>query len=429
MTEEQALDVEPEPMEDRRSELNSQLTLRPVQVGIETLERMQQRQEVIETLMANALKHTSNRHWLYYGESRTSGKPTDPRPENAAAAALARDLGISYVWLPALDGTAWEALPKSNGQFEVMYRIRGHFLGQFVEDLGTCSTDDPLLKKSQRADSIGERALFSDVMKKAMANAIVRLIQAFGVRAVTWEDLAKTWGVTVDEAIASCDRVQFKEGEESAAKTAANKAAAGKKCPKCGKAMTVRKRKSDGSPFLGCTGYPDCRHIENLAEPAPESHQPAPDPAKAVPPDDTPTPAPVAAPAGAETPQNDDAGDAWADEGDKPEALPRDSTSAPVVPPASTEDASSAPQRRTGPDAWVEENKRLGEQATKYVAGLSASEVKVKVFDYARTRFPKDKTTGMAFVSAVLGKTWATFDGMTTEDLRKVLVAFEVSQE
>ena len=140
----------------------------------------------------------------------------------------------------------------------------------------------------------------------------------------------------------------------------------------------------------------------------------APEPAKAVPPADTPTPAPVAAPAGAETPQNGDPEEPWAEETDKPES----DASPPTPPPV-----------RTGPDAAVEENKRLGEQATKYVAGLSASEVKVKVFDYARTRFPKDKTMGMAFVSAVLGKTWATFDGMTTEDLRKVLLAFEVSQE
>ena len=29
-------------------------------------------------------------------------------------------------------------------------------------------------------------------------------------------------------------------------------------CPSCGKAMILRKRKSDGSPFYGCAGYPNC---------------------------------------------------------------------------------------------------------------------------------------------------------------------------
>jgi DNA topoisomerase-1 len=34
------------------------------------------------------------------------------------------------------------------------------------------------------------------------------------------------------------------------------------KCPKCGKALV--KRKSKNGTFIGCTGYPDCRHTENL---------------------------------------------------------------------------------------------------------------------------------------------------------------------
>lgn len=271
MATEEVIDVEATEVEPEQ-EVRDQLALRPVEAGIESLEKMQRRQEIIEILLANALKHTSDRHWLYYGESRTSGKPTDPRPENAAAGALARDLGISYVWLPAPDGSPYEKIPKSNGHFEIVYRIRGHFQGQFVEDIGTCGTDDPLLKESQRADTRGERALFSDVMKKAMANAIVRLCQAFGIRSVTWEDLGKAWGMTAEQAIAACDQVRFAQGEESAAKTAATKAAGGKRCPKCGKPMILRKRKADGNPFLGCTGYPKCDHIEQVSsQPAPAS--------------------------------------------------------------------------------------------------------------------------------------------------------------
>ena len=36
-------------------------------------------------------------------------------------------------------------------------------------------------------------------------------------------------------------------------------------CPKCGKEMIVRHGRF--GKFLGCTGYPDCRHIQSLAAP------------------------------------------------------------------------------------------------------------------------------------------------------------------
>ena len=35
-------------------------------------------------------------------------------------------------------------------------------------------------------------------------------------------------------------------------------------CDQCGKPMTVRRRKRDGSAFLGCTGYPKCRNVRQL---------------------------------------------------------------------------------------------------------------------------------------------------------------------
>ena len=43
-------------------------------------------------------------------------------------------------------------------------------------------------------------------------------------------------------------------------------------CPKCGKPMTLRtaqKGKSPGKQFWGCTGYPECKGIRQLAEPQP----------------------------------------------------------------------------------------------------------------------------------------------------------------
>ena len=36
----------------------------------------------------------------------------------------------------------------------------------------------------------------------------------------------------------------------------------GKKCPKCGKDLVIRK--SMYGTFIGCSGYPKCRHTEKL---------------------------------------------------------------------------------------------------------------------------------------------------------------------
>lgn len=38
---------------------------------------------------------------------------------------------------------------------------------------------------------------------------------------------------------------------------------AGKDCPKCGKPLV--KRQNGRGPFLGCSGYPECKHLENIS--------------------------------------------------------------------------------------------------------------------------------------------------------------------
>lgn len=35
-------------------------------------------------------------------------------------------------------------------------------------------------------------------------------------------------------------------------------------CPICGKKMVLRRRKSDGGKFFGCSSYPECRGIVNV---------------------------------------------------------------------------------------------------------------------------------------------------------------------
>ena len=37
-----------------------------------------------------------------------------------------------------------------------------------------------------------------------------------------------------------------------------------KECPKCGSRMKVRRNSKDGSKFWGCSGYPTCKHTENI---------------------------------------------------------------------------------------------------------------------------------------------------------------------
>ena len=49
--------------------------------------------------------------------------------------------------------------------------------------------------------------------------------------------------------------------------------APGDECPMCGKAMRQRSRKSDGKSFLGCSGFPDCRHVESEFRDAPAGYK------------------------------------------------------------------------------------------------------------------------------------------------------------
>ena len=39
-----------------------------------------------------------------------------------------------------------------------------------------------------------------------------------------------------------------------------------KNCPKCGRKLIIRKNKYEGSLFVGCTNYPECKYTEELSE-------------------------------------------------------------------------------------------------------------------------------------------------------------------
>jgi ssDNA-binding Zn-finger/Zn-ribbon topoisomerase 1 len=46
--------------------------------------------------------------------------------------------------------------------------------------------------------------------------------------------------------------------------TLVDKGKPGDPCPLCGKPLVTRFRRADGSPFLGCSRYPDCRGVREF---------------------------------------------------------------------------------------------------------------------------------------------------------------------
>lgn len=41
----------------------------------------------------------------------------------------------------------------------------------------------------------------------------------------------------------------------------------GRECPLCLKPLVYKKAKKGGSKFIGCSGYPNCKHVEPLEKP------------------------------------------------------------------------------------------------------------------------------------------------------------------
>lgn len=39
-----------------------------------------------------------------------------------------------------------------------------------------------------------------------------------------------------------------------------------KACPDCGRTLLIRMNRENGSEFIGCTGWPECRHTEPISD-------------------------------------------------------------------------------------------------------------------------------------------------------------------
>lgn len=224
--------------------------------AMDDIQAIEVRSTIITTWVQRGLAQTAPHHWLDYGDQR--GVESSPRPQDEAAIALARVLGASWRWIPWGDGEKYkEEAIRGSDHLEVSCQIEVRCLGATIQEEGSATTDDGLLSTGPR--SRDGHARMSDVRKKAMANALVRGLLAAGLRPVTWAMLEKA-GIKRGDV----PKVGFRQSEESAGKGATTALSGQVNCSACGKPMVVRK--GSKGDFLGCTGYPACKKIVEIAE-------------------------------------------------------------------------------------------------------------------------------------------------------------------
>ncbi len=280
MAEEQIVDGDLHPI--RLDQVQAE-TMTLVERAMDDIQAIEVRSTIITTWVQRGLTQTAPHHWLDYGDQR--GVESSPRPQDEAAIALARVLGASWRWIAWGDGEKYkEEAIRGTDHLEVSCQIEVRCLGATIQEEGSATTDDGLLSSGPRARD--GHARMSDVRKKAMANALVRGLLAAGLRPVTWAMLEKAGIKRAD-----VPKVGFRQSEESAGKGATTALSGQVNCPACGKPMVVRK--GSKGDFLGCTGYPACKKIVEIAEGQKllAAQAKAQAPAEDAPPEEGPTPA------------------------------------------------------------------------------------------------------------------------------------------
>ena len=263
---------------------------------------LQKRGEIIHSVLQANIARTAAGHWCDYGDvTQADGTvvPGDPRPEDEAAYALLMAFGAVTTWMPMGEGgKQWMEVPMEGDAFEILVMMRGEAYGRVVEVTGSAQSTDPFFTKGSRGKR--GRALFTDILKKAQANAAVRCFLQLGGSAVTWEMLE---AVGIERS--KCHKIDFAKSEEVESKEAI-RAGAGKPCPKC-KTGKLALRSGSRGPFLGCSRYKQgCKYTCDVP---PEGAQDAPEEAEQAPRSDDPTPPPTDAPADPDDPE-------WGDEKD-----------------------------------------------------------------------------------------------------------------
>lgn len=72
-----------------------------------------------------------------------------------------------------------------------------------------------------------------------------------------WKEWIKEFSPIFNEEIDKAYQNMEKKADEEA----------GKDCPECGKPLLVKQARKGGSKFIGCSGYPECKHLEPLEKP------------------------------------------------------------------------------------------------------------------------------------------------------------------
>ena len=209
------------------------------------LQALQSRERILAQALASSTLRTTARQWTdYQGD-------TDPRPTYKAAMAYFATTGAHCSFLPVgpkteqhPGGQPWVEVD-SGGRTEVMVTLQVTAIGRIVTADGSRLVEDPFLGAGRRG--VDGRARFTDALKAAQANAMVRAALALGATAVTWEMLEAAGIKRAD-----VPKVVFAESGAAAGKKAM-RAMAGQKCPKCGKALVLRDGRNGA--FIACTGF------------------------------------------------------------------------------------------------------------------------------------------------------------------------------
>ena len=123
-------------------------------------------------------------------------------------------------------------------------------------------------KKSLRATSAG-RALIDEVAPELADPVLTAMMERALSRVADGSMTLAAFMRRMEEVVATLVRAAAAQAQAmpTGAGSAAGKAAAGpaKACPQCGKPM--QRRQGKYGAFLGCTGYPACRHVEKPGKP------------------------------------------------------------------------------------------------------------------------------------------------------------------
>lgn len=98
---------------------------------------------------------------------------------------------------------------------------------------------------------------FPDVINKDFTKKMEEHLDEIANGNEQWKDWIKKFAPTFEEDVKKAYDVMEKVEDEKV----------GRPCPVCGKDLVYKRARRGGSKFIGCSGYPDCKHLEPLEKP------------------------------------------------------------------------------------------------------------------------------------------------------------------